>query len=171
MTIPNGYQIIEGNESHLQAIAANNRNSIFEQIGHEMTEEEALLGASTALHYPNCKFFVMVDADDQVVAQYKQVQVWNDLVARPMIWIERLYVRPEFRKLGFAKLLVEHCLETLTKRVEGQPLPLLVSMIERENFKSLELAKSNGFREENYYVYFHQEAIDELRARRNNPSE
>lgn len=171
MNIPNGYQIVAGNETHLQSIAANNRHSIFEQIGHEMTEAESLLGASTALNYPNSKYFVIIDTNNQVVAQYKQVQVWNDLVARPMIWIERLYVRPEFRQLGFAKLLVEHCLETLTARIEGHHLPLLVSMIEKENNKSLDLAKSNGFREEPYYVLFHQDAIDDLRARRNTSSE
>ncbi len=165
MKIPNDYEIVAGNETHLHSIAANNRHSIFEQIGHEMTEEESILGARTALAYPHSKYFVMVDADKEVVAQYKQVQVWNDLVARPMIWIERLYVRPAFRKLGLAQLLVEHCLQTLTLQTEGQPLPLLVSMIERDNDKSLQLAKSNGFREEPYYILFHQDAIDELRAR------
>ena len=169
MEIPNGYQIIPANETHVQAIAANNRHSIFEQIGHEMTEDEALLGATTALHYPNSQFFVLLAADNQVVGQYKQVRVWNDLVARPMIWVERLYIRPAFRHLGLARLLVEHCLESLTTPQAGQPLPLLVSMIERENYSSLALAKQNGFREENYYILFHQTAVDELRAHHPQP--
>lgn len=171
MELPVGYQIIPANETHLSALAANNRHSIFEQNGYEMTEEESLLGASTALQYPYSQFFVMVDSNNQVVAQYKRMQVWNDLVARPMIWIERMYVRPEFRTKGFAQLLVDHCLQTLTAPQAGQPLPLLISMIERENHKSLALAKKNGFREENYYVLFHREALDELRAQRKRPQE
>lgn len=171
MEIPAGYQILPANETHVFAIAENNRHSIFEQVGYEMTEEESMLGASTALHYPHSQFFVLVDDQNQVVAQYKRMQVWNDLVARPMIWIERMYVRPEFRTQGFAQLLVDHCLETLTAPQEGQPLPLLISMIERENHKSLELAKKNGFREENYYILFHRDALDDLRAQRKRPSQ
>lgn len=171
MKLPTGYQIMPANETHVQEIAANNRHSIFEQIALEISEEQALHGALTALNYPNSKFFVVVDADNKVVAQYKHVQVWNDLVARPMIWVERLYVQPAYRRLGFAKLLIEHCLETHTVHADGYPLPLLVSMIEKNNNASIELAKSNGFTEHDYYILFHQDAVNEVRAMSNNGPE
>lgn len=144
MKMPDGFRIIEADITHINEIAANNRQSVFEQEGIKVSEEQAIRGVEQAISYPNSKYFVLLNSENRVVAQYKQVRAWNDLISRPMIWIERMFVRDEYRGQGLAKLLAEHVAET-TRPECGPPLPWLISMINRGNTKSIELAKSSGW--------------------------
>lgn len=92
MRLPPGFAIIRAEQSHAALIADNNCRCLYEADGTQLPADVALRGVTRALARGDCAYFLLLGPDGEAVGQYKQTHGWNDLFARPIIWMEHLYV-------------------------------------------------------------------------------
>lgn len=157
-TIPHGYELIRADEGHAEELARNNVACALAG-GLELDYETALRGVRRTLRLPDCAYFILREAGTrQVVAQYKQVWAWNDFFARPMVWMEHLFVTPGARDKDFGKLLVAHFIASAGETRGDQPPAFPILLVHKENTKAKALYDSCGFIDLEYYWMIHKES-------------
>lgn len=91
----------------------------FEKIPHEVVGDEATLGESLFGEHPAAEA-VIAYAGGVPAGFCVYFQNFSTFVARPGLYIEDIFVRPEFRGTGVGKALFMHCVNVAAERRLGR---------------------------------------------------
>jgi len=91
----------------------------YEKLGHEVTATTEVLGESLfgARRVAEVVFAI---ADGREVGFALWFHNFSTFVGRPGLYLEDLYVKPEYRKLGIGKALMEYCIKVALERDCGR---------------------------------------------------
>lgn len=91
----------------------------YEKLTHEVVVDEARLRA--ALFGPKpCAEVLLGFAGEEAAAFAVFFQNFSTFLGRPGIYLEDLFVRPEFRRRGFARAMLEHLAREANRRGCGR---------------------------------------------------
>ncbi|MDQ1394886.1 MAG: hypothetical protein QOG64_145 [Acidimicrobiaceae bacterium] len=94
----------------------------YEQLGHEVEFDRDELDRNLFGDEPVARVLIAESADGAVAGFALWFSTFSTFLGRPGIWLEDLFVRPEFRGQGFGLGLLQH-LRTLTEdRIEWNVL-------------------------------------------------
>jgi ribosomal protein S18 acetylase RimI-like enzyme len=159
MEMPDGYTIVRADLSHAALIAENNCRCLAEADGFALSLDVALRGVTHVLQTGEGGYFLLTGPRGEVVGQYKQTDGWDDLFARPVRWMEHLYVPEEYAGRGYGKLLVDHFVQTAG--AEDGPRPFLFLHVARSNVKAIQLYQRQRFIDLEYVWMVHGDALRE----------
>lgn len=91
----------------------------FERISHEVITTKEILGESLFGAKPSAEA-VIVELDGKTAGFAVYFNNFSTFVGRPGLYIEDLYVRPEYRGKGIGKALFKHCAEVALERNLGR---------------------------------------------------
>ncbi|MFO7574641.1 MAG: GNAT family N-acetyltransferase [Bacteroidales bacterium] len=91
----------------------------YERLSHEVTATEEVLADSLFGERESAEV-VFAMADGKEVGFALWFHNFSTFVGRPGLYLEDLYVKPEFRKMGIGKALMEYCIKTARERNCGR---------------------------------------------------
>jgi GNAT superfamily N-acetyltransferase len=91
----------------------------FERISHEVVADEEILRESLFGEKPAAEA-ILADCGDKPVGFAVYFNNFSTFVGRPGLYIEDLFVRPEYRSLGIGKALLRHCARIARDRNLGR---------------------------------------------------
>ena len=91
----------------------------FEKLSHEVTATEEVMAESLFGPRPAAEV-VFAIADGKEVGFALWFHNFSTFVGRPGLYLEDLYVKPEYRKLGIGKALMEYCMGVASERNCGR---------------------------------------------------
>ncbi len=91
----------------------------FERISHEVIATEEILRETLFGEKPAAEV-ILAKCEGKPVGFAVYFNNFSTFVGRPGLYIEDLYVRPEYRGFGIGKALLEHCVSVATKRNLGR---------------------------------------------------
>ena len=94
----------------------------YEKLSHEVVATEALLGQSLfpANHAKPDAFCILADVDGVPVGFALYFFIFSTFLARPGLYLEDLFVKPEFRGQGHGKALLLHLAKLANQRGCGR---------------------------------------------------
>ena len=93
----------------------------FERLAHEVVADEALLTRHLFGPRPAAEVLLAFSGNDDAPAGFALFfQNFSTFLARPGIYLEDLFVRPEFRALGIGRALLEHIARLAVERGCGR---------------------------------------------------
>lgn len=90
-----------------EILALINELAVYEKLAHEVVATEELLAENLFGASPKA-FAVMAERDGKVAGFALCFYNFSTFLGRPGIYLEDLYVRPEFRSQGIGKSLLKH---------------------------------------------------------------
>ncbi len=121
-----------------------------ESEGKQLDRDVLTRGVGRALASPDmCRYF-MAEVNGQVAGQTMitfELTDWRDGV---LWWLQSVYVRPEFRKLGVFKALFQHIASLARSTAEVRGLRLYV---EQGNSRAQRVYEQMGMQPGGYLVY------------------
>lgn len=99
---------------------------------------------------PSKGFYLLAEPGHEVVASMLLTPEWSDWRNKTFLWIQSLYVLPQFRKKGVFKKMYRHVKEL----VEGSPeFAGLKLYVDRDNHPAQEVYSRIGMEESHYRLY------------------
>lgn len=120
------------------------------------TEKKELLpevigaGVNSLLREPGAGFYVVAEADGQVIGALMLTKEWSDWRNGSFWWIQSVYVRPEHRRRGVYTRLYRHVRELAANDPQVCGFRLYV---ERENAAAQSAYRKLGMEETHYRVF------------------
>lgn len=91
----------------------------YEKLSHEVTATVEILGRSLFGPRPYAEVvFAMVDSQEAGFAIF--FHNFSTFVGKPGLYLEDLYVKPEYRKVGIGKALMQYCTQMAVERDCGR---------------------------------------------------
>jgi ribosomal protein S18 acetylase RimI-like enzyme len=116
----------------------------------ELPPEIIARGVRAVFDDPSKGRYWMAELDGEVAGGLLTTFEWSDWRAATVVWIQSVYVRPEFRGRGVYRALYEH----LVARVEDDPgLAGIRLYVERANRSAQAVYERLGMTREHYDLY------------------
>jgi len=94
--------------------------------------------------------YYMATQDDKIVGMLMTTYEWSDWRNAQLLWIQSVYVLPEFRKQGVFKIMYNY----LKNKVESSPKWTGLRLyVETENLKAQKVYQAMGMDGSHYYLY------------------
>jgi ribosomal protein S18 acetylase RimI-like enzyme len=121
-----------------------------ETEGKRLLPEVIGAGVRSLLRSPQAGFYVLAEANAQVVGALMITKEWSDWRNGTFWWIQSVYVRPEFRRQGVYRRLYRHIqkLAKADRQVCGFRL-----YVERENRRAQKTYRALGMTRTHYLVF------------------
>jgi GNAT superfamily N-acetyltransferase len=131
-------------------IAGNNRATARETEGWDLDPATARQGVEALLDNPSRGFFLLAEVGGQVVGQCMVTYEWSDWRNGDFWWIQSVYVREEFRRLGiFASLY-----RAIEAEAKDRPDVVGIRLyVDRENRTAQEAYRGVGMQEARYLLF------------------
>lgn len=110
------------------AIAANNRATALETEGWEIGNDQALAGVQAVLALPARGFYLVAEADGEIVGQCMVTYEWSDWRNGEFWWVQSVYVLPRWRRRGIFAQLYQTVQAMAEKRPDVTGLRLYVEV-------------------------------------------
>lgn len=116
----------------------------------ELDYRIVLLGIKNLMLQPELGFYLVAESDHKILGSLMITFEWTDWRNGIFWWVQSVYVRPEFRKMGVYKALYEYVKQSANndERVKGFRL-----YVDRENKPAIEVYKKLGMKESNYLLF------------------
>ena len=121
----------------------------FERLSHEVVADEALLRETLFGERPGAEV-VMAQVADEVVGFALFFQNFSTFLGRPGLYLEDLYIRPQFRGQGHGEQLLRHLASICAERRYGR---LEWSVLDW-NQRAIDFYKSLGAQSMNDWTVF-----------------
>ena len=121
-----------------------------ETEGKQLLPEVIGAGVRSLLGRPGAGFYLVAEADEQVVGSLLVTKEWSDWRNGEFWWIQSVYVRPAWRRQGIYKRLYRHVQELAAKDPGVCGFRLYV---ERENRQAQSTYRALGMTETHYLVF------------------
>lgn len=89
-----------GAPADLPVLVAHNLAMAAESEGLSLDPDTLSRGVSAALNHTQGAFYLVAEAEGQIVGQLMITTEWSDWRARPVWWIQSVYVPPQARRRG-----------------------------------------------------------------------
>lgn len=133
-----------------QALVDFNRAMALETEGKELLPDVVGAGVRGLLQNPGAGFYVVAEAEGEVVGALMLTKEWSDWRNGSFWWIQSVYVRPEHRRRGVYKRLYRYVQELAAQDAAVCGFRLYV---ERENADAQAVYRRLGMGETHYRVY------------------
>lgn len=127
-----------------------NRAMALETERKELLPEVIGAGVRALLANPAAGFYVVAEADGEVIGALMLTKEWSDWRNGSFWWIQSVYVRPEYRRRGVYKRLYRHVQQLAADDPAVCGFRLYV---ERENAAAQLVYRALGMTETHYRVY------------------
>ncbi|MDA0986194.1 MAG: GNAT family N-acetyltransferase [Bacteroidetes bacterium] len=127
-----------------------NKNMAMETEGIPLNEEIAKRGVENLFKNPNYGYYLVAELDGAVVGQLMITYEWSDWRNGLFLWIQSVYVLPQYRKLGIYKSLYTNILNEAKNNSNICGIRLYV---EKHNNTAREVYSKLGMKESEYAMY------------------
>lgn len=132
-------------------IIAEFNSAIAEETEHLNLDRKRLLRGVTSLLKDDSKgYYILAEVDGQIAGQLMITYEWSDWRAATFLWIQSVYVMPEFRGAGVFGHLFRHIEKTAQKNKSVCGIRLYV---EHTNTRAMKTYEHLGMKKANYGMY------------------
>jgi len=131
-------------------IAQFNVKMAWETEEKKLDKEIISTGVESLFQKPEYGFYMVAEADGEVVASLMITKEWSDWRNGLFWWIQSVYVKPEFRRQGIYRSMYETILKLATNHTDVCGCRLYV---EKENTRAQKTYKALGMSETHYKMY------------------
>lgn len=110
----------------IKTIADFQQNMAKETEGLRLDGEVLFKGVSRVLQDPAKGFYLLVEDQDEVIASMLLTPEWSDWRNCLFLWIQSLYVLPEYRQKGIFRMMYGHVKKMVSDSPEYAGLKLYV---------------------------------------------
>ncbi|MBE0651434.1 MAG: GNAT family N-acetyltransferase [Bacteroidales bacterium] len=143
-------QIRSANEEDYEVIAGFQVKMAMETENFELDQETVKKGVLSVMQDPHKgKYFVAVD-ETNIVSSLLVTYEWSDWRNKWVLWIQSVYVLPEFRKLGIFRQMYLNVKEWAEQDADVGGVRLYV---DKSNKRAIEVYKRLGMNGEHYQVF------------------
>ena len=139
-----------GKASDVQKIADFNVSMAMETEGKPLCDDVVLAGVRGLIERPQEGFYVVAQADGEIVASLMVTKEWSDWRNGVFWWVQSVYVIPAWRKKGVFRRLYEFVKELALESGEVCGLRLYV---EKDNTAAQQTYLKLGMEETPYKMY------------------
>jgi len=100
-------QIQEATEKDVLTIAGFQQKMALETEGLALDKNKAESGVKAVFNDPSKGFYIVAKSQDKVIASMLLTPEWSDWRNGYFLWIQSLYVIPEYRKQGIFRLMYD----------------------------------------------------------------
>ncbi|ABV35471.1 GCN5-related N-acetyltransferase [Shewanella sediminis HAW-EB3] len=145
-------KIRKGQQSDLSALIQFNQAMAMET--EELALDSNLLnkGVNTLLSHPEKGFYLVAEADNEIVGSLMVTFEWSDWRAKDYYWIQSVYIRPENRRQGIYGKLYQAVKDIAEENGGAASFRLYV---EKENTKAQQTYQALGM-EQSYYLMYEE---------------
>ena len=144
-------QIRLANEEDFETIAGFQIKMALETENFSLDKETVTLGVLNALRDPaKGKYFVAVDTENKIISSLLVTFEWSDWRNKWVLWIQSVYVLPEYRKLGIFRQMYLKVKEWAEEDDEVSGVRLYV---DKTNTRAIEVYKRMGMNGEHYQLF------------------
>jgi GNAT superfamily N-acetyltransferase len=116
----------------------------------ELNPERLMKGVLAVYSDPTKGIYYVAEIDNKVVASLLTTYEWSDWRNGLVLWIQSVYVLPEFRGKGVYKQMYQF----LKNKVESSPGLLGLRLyVEKNNFVAQQVYKNSGMDGEHYSMF------------------
>ncbi len=142
-------EIREARHADAAAIAANNIALARETEDKALSRDTAIKGAKAILDDPDKGFYLVAVHEQNIVGQLMVTYEWSDWRARPIWWLQSVYVTPPQREHGiFSQLL-----DTLRDMADRRDVCELRLYVHHDNETACQAYRRLGFSRLPYHMY------------------
>lgn len=143
-------QIRQANKEDYEAIAAFQLKMALETENLELDEETVRKGVLSAMEDPaKGKYFVGVE-NEKIISSLLVTFEWSDWRNKWVLWIQSVYVLPEYRKQGLFNKMYQTVKEWAEQDDEVSGIRLYV---DKTNQRAIEVYKRVGMNGEHYQLF------------------
>ncbi len=140
-------QAVEGD---VQTIAGFNRAMAVETEGKELEPAVVLEGVTAIVRRRELGFYLVAEVEAEVVGQLMITTEWSDWRNGFFWWIQSVYVKPEFRRVGVYSRLYERVREMAQAAGDVRGIRLYVA---KENVGAQRVYERLGMGDSGYLMY------------------
>ncbi len=150
VTNPNQTGVRQANHSDAAAIAEFNINMALETEGLHLDKQKISAGVLGMINHPERGFYIVVEAEEEIVASLMVTTEWSDWRNATFWWIQSVYVVPAWRRKGLYRLMYEE-VKHLSESAGGVCGYRLY--VEKENVTAQSTYSSLGMHETHYLMF------------------
>lgn len=144
-------QIRWANKEDYEAIAEFQIKMALETENLKLDRETVKTGVQGVMQDPaKGKYFVGVDGENKVISSLLVTFEWSDWRNKWVLWIQSVYVLPEYRKQGIFRQMYEKVKEWAMQDDEVSGVRLYV---DKTNQRAIEVYKRMGMNGEHYQLF------------------
>ena len=140
----------EANENEYKVISGFQQKMALETENYHLDTDTVLKGVQAVFNDASKGKYYIVEDDGKVIASLLTTYEWSDWRNSFVIWIQSVYVLPEYRKSGVFKLMYSE----IKKIVAGNPDYSGIRLyVDKTNIKAHEVYKKVGMESEHYSLF------------------
>ncbi len=140
----------EAVEGDVATIAAFNSAMAVETEGKELEPAVVLAGVAAVVRRRELGFYLVAEVDGEVSGQLMITAEWSDWRNRLFWWIQSVYVKPEFRRVGVYSRLYDRVREMALEAGDVRGIRLYVA---KENTPAQRVYERLGMGDSGYLMY------------------
>lgn len=144
------FRIRIANEDDSQAIIDFQLKMAMESEGFELNHETLTGGVIAVFRDPQKGKYFVVDRDDKIIASMLLTPEWSDWRNQWILWIQSVYVLPEYRKKGVFRMMYNHAKKLVEEDNDCAGLRLYVDVL---NKNALAVYRALGMDGDHYRVF------------------
>ena len=137
-------------EGDIRAIAGFNRAMAVETEGKELEPAVVLEGVTAIVRWRELGFYLVAEVEAEVVGQLMITTEWSDWRNGFFWWIQSVYVKPQFRRVGVYSRLYERVREMAQAAGDVRGIRLYVA---KENVGAQRVYERLGMGDSGYLMY------------------
>ncbi|NOX85289.1 MAG: GNAT family N-acetyltransferase [Chlorobi bacterium] len=144
------FRIRLANEEDSRAIIDFQMKMAMESEGFELDTETLTNGVIAVFRDPQKGKYFVVDHDGKIIASMLLTPEWSDWRNRWILWIQSVYVLPEYRKKGVFRMMYGHAKKLIEDDKDCAGLRLYVDV---DNKNALAVYRALGMDGDHYRVF------------------
>ena len=142
-------EITPSDLSHAPAIARFQVDMAMESEGYTLDYERTLKGVEAVLQDESKGRYVLAIIDEKPVASLMLTREWSDWNCCWYLWIQSVYVSPDYRKNGIFKAMYDEVL----KLAKSEGISQVRLYVDKDNKKAQTVYQKVGMSECHYLMY------------------
>ena len=134
----------------IETIALFQQKMARETEGIDLESPVVIRGVQSVFEDPSKGFYIVARQDEKVIASMLLTPEWSDWRNRLFLWIQSLYVVPEFRKKGVFTMMYNHIKKMVRQSDAYAGIKLYV---DRDNLRAQEVYKRVGMISSHYNLF------------------
>ena len=142
-------EITPSDLSHAPAIARFQVDMAMESEGYALDYERTLKGVEAVLQDESKGRYILAIIDEKPVASLMLTREWSDWNCCWYLWIQSVYVSPDYRKNGIFKAMYDEVL----KLAKSEGISQVRLYVDKDNKKAQTVYQKVGMSECHYLMY------------------
>ena len=140
----------EAKETEYKIVAGFQQKMALETENYHLNIDTVLKGVQAVFNDASKGKYYIVEDDEKVIASLLTTFEWSDWRNSNIIWIQSVFVLPEYRKKGVFKLMYSEIKKIVTGNTDYSGIRLYV---DKTNIKARKVYKKVGMEGEHYSLF------------------